>query len=229
MKSALSFSPRLLTISIVATLAIAGPAAAQRAQGEPAKSKIQAEAAAQVATDQAEAARASAQTARDATHVTGGTYSTLHQQADAANDAANEAVNAAHDARGAQAAAQSSANPKRGAAEASQAANAATDASLQAQAAADAAVQQAYPQPAPAPAASAPPAYGPVKQEVHATSSPPNSTLANKVDFDALDANRDGNLSRTEVAADATLTADFAALDANRDGRITKRELAGGK
>ena len=79
MKSALSFSPRLLTIAIVATLAIAGPAAAQRAQGEPAKTKIQAEAAAQVATDQAEAARASAQIARDATHVTGGTYSTIHQ------------------------------------------------------------------------------------------------------------------------------------------------------
>jgi Ca2+-binding EF-hand superfamily protein len=68
-----------------------------------------------------------------------------------------------------------------------------------------------------------------VKEEVHATSSPPNSTLSNKVDFNALDTNRDGNLSRTEVSANATLTADFNAIDANRDGRITQSELAGGK
>ncbi|HEY0505994.1 MAG TPA: hypothetical protein VGD42_21120, partial [Lysobacter sp.] len=77
---------------------------------------------------------------------------------------------------------------------------------------------------APSPAASAT-----AQQEVNVTSSPPNSTLAAKVDFETLDSNRDGNLTRTEVGANAQLAADFNALDANRDGRVTKRELAGGK
>ena len=67
------------------------------------------------------------------------------------------------------------------------------------------------------------------QQEVNVTSSTPNSTLSAKVDFDALDSNRDGNLTRTEVGANAGLSTDFNSIDANRDGRITKRELAGGK
>jgi len=69
----------------------------------------------------------------------------------------------------------------------------------------------------------------PTQQEVHATSSTPNSTLANKVNFDSLDANHDGSLSRAEVKSETMLTADFNSIDANRDGRISKAELAGGK
>ena len=228
MKSTIHSPRTLLAIALLATLGIAGTASAQRTQGEPAKSKIQAEASAEVASQQADAARASAQTARDATGVSGGVYTTINQQADAANKAANDAVNAAHDARSAQSDAQSSANPKQGAADAREAASAATSASLQAQASADSAVQQAYPEPAPAPA----PAYNAgvqPKQEVHATSSPPNSTLTNKVDFEALDANRDGSLSKTEVSSESMISADFNKIDANHDGRITKAELAGGK
>ena len=45
MKSTHHSSPTLLAIALVAVLGVAGPATAQRTQGEPAKSKVQAEAA----------------------------------------------------------------------------------------------------------------------------------------------------------------------------------------
>ena len=67
------------------------------------------------------------------------------------------------------------------------------------------------------------------QQQVNVTSSPPNSTLTAKVDFEALDSNRDGNLSRAEAGSNAMLAADFNSIDANHDGWVTKRELAGGK
>ena len=48
-----------------------------------------------------------------------------------------------------------------------------------------------------------------------------------KIDFDALDANKNGSLSRGEVRANATLSAEFGAVDVNRDGRLSKDELKG--
>ena len=74
-----------------------------------------------------------------------------------------------------------------------------------------------------------PAATVPAQQPVTITSSQPNSTLANKVDFDSLDGNRDGMLSRREAAPNTELTNSFAAIDADHNGQISKRELAGGK
>ena len=39
-----------------------------------------------------------------------------------------------------------------------------------------------------------------------------------------LDVNKDGKLSKDEVAADPTWTADFDAVDSNKDGYISKAE-----
>ena len=58
--------------------------------------------------------------------------------------------------------------------------------------------------------------------------SPANSVVGDyKIDFDALDANRNGTLSRGEVRSNATLSAEFRAVDVNRDGRLSKDELKG--
>jgi len=43
--------------------------------------------------------------------------------------------------------------------------------------------------------------------------------------FKDLDANKDGKLSKDEVAGNATWTADFDAADANKDGSISKTEF----
>ena len=48
-----------------------------------------------------------------------------------------------------------------------------------------------------------------------------------RIDFDALDANGDGYLSRTEVADHPTLSAEFRAVDADNDGRLSREELSG--
>ncbi len=60
------------------------------------------------------------------------------------------------------------------------------------------------------------------------TSSPPDSVVGEyKIDFDALDANHDGNLSRAEVRSNATLTGEFRAVDNDSNGRLSKEELKG--
>lgn len=48
-----------------------------------------------------------------------------------------------------------------------------------------------------------------------------------RIDFEALDANGDGYLSRSEVTDHPTLSAEFRAVDANNDGRLSREELAG--
>jgi Ca2+-binding EF-hand superfamily protein len=63
---------------------------------------------------------------------------------------------------------------------------------------------------------------------VAVTSSPPDSVVGDyKIDFDALDKNHDGNLTRAEVKTNATLLGEFRAVDANRNGKLSKAELKG--
>ncbi|MGJ7904705.1 hypothetical protein, partial [Lysobacter sp. 1R34A] len=87
------------------------------------------------------------------------------------------------------------------------------------------ATQQTDPVPQPTP----PPApVAPVQPQVTITSSPPNSVVGEyKIDFDTLDANHDGNLSRAEARSNATLTAEFRAVDVDNNGRLSKKELSG--
>ncbi|HKN77776.1 MAG TPA: hypothetical protein VJW16_01295 [Lysobacter sp.] len=59
---------------------------------------------------------------------------------------------------------------------------------------------------------------------------PPDSISSNyKLDFDALDKNHDGNLSRGEVKASGNedLMREFKAVDNNHNGRLSKDELKG--
>lgn len=44
--------------------------------------------------------------------------------------------------------------------------------------------------------------------------------------FDSLDRNRDGQLSKSEAAADKSLADRFASLDTNGDGYLSKSEFA---
>jgi multidrug resistance efflux pump len=44
--------------------------------------------------------------------------------------------------------------------------------------------------------------------------------------FEALDRNKDQQLSKAEAAADTALAARFASIDANADGYISKREYS---
>ncbi|HEX6928589.1 MAG TPA: hypothetical protein VF267_05035 [Gammaproteobacteria bacterium] len=52
------------------------------------------------------------------------------------------------------------------------------------------------------------------------------AAIANEgnVDFDKLDQDGDGQLSRTEVAQDAELAAQFSTIDANGDGYLDQTE-----
>jgi len=59
---------------------------------------------------------------------------------------------------------------------------------------------------------------------------PPDSIASDyKIDFDALDKNHDGNLSRGEVQAsgNADLQREFRAVDNNHNGRLSKDEMKG--
>jgi len=57
------------------------------------------------------------------------------------------------------------------------------------------------------------------------TASAPTASTDKPKSFKDLDANKDGKLSKDEVAGDATWTADFDAADANKDGSISKTEF----
>ncbi|MCD9098328.1 EF-hand domain-containing protein [Luteimonas fraxinea] len=48
-----------------------------------------------------------------------------------------------------------------------------------------------------------------------------------RVDFAALDVDGDGYISRVEAKAHPALDAEFNAIDSNRDGRLSREELAG--
>ena len=60
------------------------------------------------------------------------------------------------------------------------------------------------------------------------TSSPGNSIVGDyHIDFDTMDSNHDGNLSRKEAGSNATLMREFRAVDHDRNGRLSKQELEG--
>lgn len=48
-----------------------------------------------------------------------------------------------------------------------------------------------------------------------------------RIDLDALDTDGDGYISRREARANENLSAEFNAVDANRDGRLSRAELSG--
>ena len=56
----------------------------------------------------------------------------------------------------------------------------------------------------------------------------PDSVVGDyRIDFEALDADGDGVISRAEAAANPTLAAEFRAVDGNGDGRLDRDELSG--
>ena len=60
------------------------------------------------------------------------------------------------------------------------------------------------------------------------TSSPGNSIVGDyKVDFDAMDTNHDGSISRGEAKGNATLMQEFRGVDMNHNGKLSKDELKG--
>lgn len=59
------------------------------------------------------------------------------------------------------------------------------------------------------------------------TERPPDSVVGDyRVDFDALDTDGDGYISRSEARANPTLHAEFDGVDRDRDGRLSPEELA---
>lgn len=56
--------------------------------------------------------------------------------------------------------------------------------------------------------------------------SPPDAMSSDKtMSWKQLDANKDGKLSKEEVAGDPQLTADFDSADTNKDGYLSKAEF----
>lgn len=47
------------------------------------------------------------------------------------------------------------------------------------------------------------------------------------VDFEAIDANHDGNVVRAEASGNADLMREFHVVDANHNGRLTREEMKG--
>lgn len=63
---------------------------------------------------------------------------------------------------------------------------------------------------------------------VTVTSHPGNSISPNyHVDFEAMDANHDGAISRAEARGNADLMREFHVVDANRNGRLSREEMKG--
>ena len=64
-------------------------------------------------------------------------------------------------------------------------------------------------------------------QEVRLNEHPPDSVVGDySVDFDAMDTDGDGHISRGEASANQTLSAEFDGVDRDRDGRLSREELA---
>jgi len=60
------------------------------------------------------------------------------------------------------------------------------------------------------------------------TSHPGNSISSNyHVDFDAMDANHDGSVSRAEAKGNPDLMREFRVVDSNHNGRLSKEEMKG--
>jgi len=77
--------------------------------------------------------------------------------------------------------------------------------------------------PSAAPATAAAPAAN-----VTFTSHPGNSISPNHhVDFDAMDANHDGAISRAEARGNPDLMREFHVVDANHNGRLDRDEMKG--
>lgn len=67
---------------------------------------------------------------------------------------------------------------------------------------------------------------GPAEPRVDVTWGPSNSVVGDySVDMASLDADGNGQLSRDEAGANATLAAEFDAVDNNRDGVLDADEL----
>ncbi|MGY0560096.1 hypothetical protein ACW7G2_05185 [Luteimonas sp. A277] len=57
---------------------------------------------------------------------------------------------------------------------------------------------------------------------------PPSSVVGDySVDFDTLDTDSDGHISRSEAQANPTLSAEFDGVDRDGDGLLSREELAG--
>ena len=95
--------------------------------------------------------------------------------------------------------------------------------------AAPALAQEAPQQAAPDPAAgTAQPSTATPAANVTVTSHPGNSISPDyHVDFDAMDANHDGVITRGEARGNADLMREFHVVDANHDGRLRRDEMKG--
>lgn len=81
--------------------------------------------------------------------------------------------------------------------------------------------------PPPAPGAPMPPMEG-ASASGTVTSHPGNSISPNyHVDFDAMDSNHDGNISRAEAKGNPDLMREWRVVDTNHNGRLTKVEMKG--
>ena len=64
--------------------------------------------------------------------------------------------------------------------------------------------------------------------QVTVTDSPGTSISSNyNVDFDAMDTNDDGAITRAEASGNADLMREFHVVDANANGRLTREEMKG--